>query len=678
MPESLRTSLIVGAVVLFLFISPLLILALFAVTIVVVLRNLIASLSECAQGKLPTAQNERPVGPEPAYKNYFFQRAHGDISDTFNRARSLSYGPFDASWEHGRELLGEWEVQYPEFSILTRLLIWTLGTVRLVAILFFVTVFYILEVVLLIGSWFVRLLHYLIAFCLRQVGHISMVFRGATFVCPYPNCYEQIGLPHYHCTCGAVHKRLLPDSYGILHRRCQCSELLPTLRRSHLKATCPFCKGELTPSIGNAQNLHIPLVGGRSAGKSTTTIRFASAVDDLFSLPGRTLEFPRADDEERYKTERAELERGGELRPTAELSPRAFLLHLHEANRSRTLLYMYDPAGELYQQAEDTRRRQRYLKQAVGFLLLVDPFSLQRVQQQYGPQIAAYPDLADRISRESPQEVLRRLIQAIPNDARRSQWPVVLRRLINKIPSTKRRSQRLSVVVTKADYFDFPQQLRLVTPNGDERSSAIRQWLINNGEPNLVNMIEGEFSEVRFFSAALQGPLFMPRYVLEPAQWALGNHKVIEATPNRRLSLRSPAVAHTMSALLVGASIIFAMYLAFLAGSLVQQITPLVTWQPQALPTSSLPTSIPTSLASPIPEATPAFRSAVVLGVAPERLAVRAEPSPQGAVVGELDEGSVILAAFGTETGPATGWVRIKAGDIEGWVTFKHVQQNNP
>jgi hypothetical protein len=626
----------------------------------------LTALRRWLRGELPAARNEKPIGKEPAYKNYFFRRAYADVLDIWNEAWQLTFRTFNRRFRQGFSWIRETRVLFT----------WPLGIVLL--IILFATV--VGTVVAFLGLGLLHLfivlivccLMYLAALYLRTVERISMLWRRATFECPHTDCYRRFGLPYYRCECGEIHRQLIPGSYGIVRRRCKCARRLPTsgmFRRSGdgLRAYCPHCDGELTAMIGTVQNIHVPLVGGRSTGKSTIAARFAMAVHDLFQQPKRSLSFPVASDHERYAIERAQLEHGNELRPTAELSPRANLLLLREPNRSGTLLYMYDAAGELYQAADDERRRQHYLKRAAGFMLLIDPFSIPTVRQTYAQELDTNQNTAHRISTERPQHVFERLIQVIRH--------------------TKDRPQRMSVVITKADLFDLPERLQLAAPDSEARSNTVRQWLVEQGENNLVQLISNEFRSVHYFAAALQGPLAEARFVLEPARWVLGPQRVIEAAPQRGLSWRSPRFAYFLSIMI--ATLLFLLPtsgLAYVAANnaptLLNTVSNLLVPAPQptaapntasaAQPTATRVQPTPTSIAA---SPTPAVVRAEVRGVAPERLRVRSEPNAQrDNIIGRLNEGTVVEVISDSLVEGSITWYRIRTPAIEGWVSAEFLR----
>lgn len=93
-------------------------------------------------------------------------------------------------------------------------------------------------------------------------------------------CKEKSLIPTYICPrCGAQHTNLTPGVYGILKRRCNCGEKLPTTffnGRKNLDAICPHC-GTLL-SNREAVPICIPIVGGRSVGKTAFNYSFFKGI----------------------------------------------------------------------------------------------------------------------------------------------------------------------------------------------------------------------------------------------------------------------------------------------------------------------------------------------------------------------------------------------------------------
>jgi hypothetical protein len=481
------------------------------------------------RGKLAGFREETPVEPEPAYKLSVFHQAPIDAAIVRDRAMILL-----------RKFSSWYFSDFVTEFLFRRPLLWPFGMLfgiggaagaaGAMTMFVFLALSHLLVIRLIWAALFVAALY------LRFIEGFSMRWRGVTMDCPHPDCYQQFRLPHYRCpTCGARHEQLVPGSYGVLKRRCQCGTLLPTSEvngRERLRAFCPHCGRELPPGGRDMRHVHLPMIGGRAVGKSTMVTRIVMALDDLSHETGYELIFPGAEDRQRFVAERAELEAGRDLHPTATLSPRAFLVVLKHAHETNTLVYLYDAAGEVYQQADDERRRQNYLHHADGFLFLIDPFSMTSVRTAYAANLHHHPSIEQRTSHEPPQDVYDRFITTIRGAGSYA--------------------RRISVIVTKADLFDIHQQFQMEAGTPMHQSSAVRQWLIDNGEANLVLGLEKDFPHVAYFASALDRgkgtgmaqDTAAPRQVLQPVDWILEPESVLEPEPPEPEQWRSRKVAY--------------------------------------------------------------------------------------------------------------------------------------
>lgn len=497
------------------------------------------ALREGFGGQLPAHQAEQPVGPEPAYKNYFFHRLYVDATAMRDRAMTLLRGVGDRFFSgvvtnmFTKPLLMPVGMVFGVFGAAA-----AFGAMSMFVVL---ALLHTLIVHLVGGAFF------LIALYVRGVEEVATRLRGAEVVCPHPDCYRKFRLAHYRCpTCGVLHKRLVPGPYGLFERRCQCGTVLPAgdlTRRDQLRGFCPHCERQLPPNDGEGHSVHIPMVGGRSVGKSTLFTRIVMVLEEATRERGQEFIFPGAEDSARFAFERAELEAGRELHPTVTLSPRAFLVMLRNgappATPGSTLIYMYDVAGEVYQQAEDERRRQHYLRHASGFLFLIDPFSLPAVRTAYRANLKRRPSIEERISTEPPQDVYDRFISTVRS--RRSY------------------GQHISVIITKTDLFDLRRRFGLERDRAVQQLPAVRQWLIDNGEANLVMGIEKDFEQVGYFASSLEQASHSLRDVLEPVHWILGTEPLFETEPPSHqgrapspwLPLRSRSTTYGFSAFIM-------------------------------------------------------------------------------------------------------------------------------
>jgi hypothetical protein len=468
-----------------------------------------------------TGWSDGPNGPEPAFRQYFFRKAFYDYSQIVRLS-------------HKRNMESvQWVINTgtKSFKNSGALFTWPLGVVfyAIAAVSFLpaavaYAAFGVIHLLLIVALCGVVLGA---AIAVRFIEYALMLWRRIFLACP--SCYKKFGLPIYNCPgCAAVHKALVPGTYGIFRRRCVCGRKLPTLflfGRNELPGFCPHCSKPLSASIGTIRNIHIPVVGGPAAGKTSFLMANMVELRTQANTGDLTLNFPEKRDERLFDACRTAFSTGSLLAKTAEYSPNAFLASVGDTDRNNVLLYLYDAAGELFQ-SSDTLRLHEYYSYTHGILFLIDPFSLPSVQVELGHLIR--PAVADiKPCEERPQDVYDRIVGML--------------RTISKNGSFG--SQPLAVVVTKVDAFGLEARIRppaervltfdaKVAPE-DGRSRATRQWLVDQGEGNLVRSMEHDFKTIRYFYCSALGHIpsgrpmpFVPKGVLDPLAWTLGSYGV--------------------------------------------------------------------------------------------------------------------------------------------------------
>lgn len=472
---------------------------------------------------------DAPIGPEPAFKQYFFHKAYLDYVAIVRDAAKANLA------------LGKWAVDQglKLFAKEAALFTWPLGvvffgtlipaSVAAVAVGAAAGVVHLFLVLLLSGCAL------LVAGLLRLVEYASMAWRGIFVACPHAGCYKRISLPVYICpSCGAEHVRLIPGSYGVLSRRCSCGNRLPTLfllGRNELPSRCPHagCKRPLNEAIGVTRNIHLPIVGGPACGKTTFLMASMEQLTERAKAGAVALDFPEKPDERLFEQSARALHCGQILQKTTELSPDAFQVRITDRSDRAVLLYAYDAAGELYS-TSDRLGSHEYYSYGHGIIFLIDPFSLPLLQGNLGSKLAAVRDDV-RPSGEPPQDVYDRMVRTLRalrgNGRDGSKQPV-------------------AVVLTKCDALgvdaDLAQRARSIagstdTANRDSRiaseSAAVRDWLVEQGQGNLVRGIEHDFRHLRYFSCSALGRIpdgahtqFTPTNVLRPVAWVLSFYGV--------------------------------------------------------------------------------------------------------------------------------------------------------
>lgn len=376
-------------------------------------------------------------------------------------------------------------------------------------------------------------------FLLVYVGFsiLWLVERGylgiRSFFMACPHCHERSTIPEYFCDgCGAVHARLLPNSYGITFHLCECGKRLPAtffLNRGRLQARCPSCHENIAREHVESRRIFIPVMGGPSAGKSAFLF---GAVRQLIDREADALGFKAEPFDKRseraYHSLVGLLQSGRPPDKTHDPIPRAFNLALHKNGRLAFLLYLYDPAGEAYQDA-DKLAAHRFHKYLSGMILIVDPFAIPEVRSRYEAELK-HQHGSLKPSDLRIEDAVDRLLLTLEAD----------------FGLSKRGRVRppLAVVLNKVDAFDLENIVgetavdRAVAAwKGDRpadrdavRNSVLKEQLSKWGEQAFVSRIEGRFSNVRYFSCSALGRMpdgsgadFAGTAVLPPLLWIFGH-----------------------------------------------------------------------------------------------------------------------------------------------------------
>jgi hypothetical protein len=312
--------------------------------------------------------------------------------------------------------------------------------------------------------------------------------RGITIECG--TCHVRATRPIYRCPqCRAEHRKLLPGMAGVLHRTCRCETMLPTLLangKAKLPAQCAECQAQLPIHGLTAPTVHVPVIAGPTAGKS---VYMLSAVSRLMLL-GNGFEFAdeRAKQEFERNLQRGVLDDPSRAVKTAITRPRAY--NVYVGDRARRLLYLYDPAGEI-PESPDQLAESQFLKHTKGVVFVVDPFSLRQVRSETERSLLGRV----RASNTLPKASLERFVEAQREHLR------VKAGALLKIP--------VAVVLTKADALiessgtSHPYAGQSLASRA-ERDAAVRQWLDETGQRDLLTSIDNQFATVAYFVVSYQ------------------------------------------------------------------------------------------------------------------------------------------------------------------------------
>lgn len=495
----------------------------------------------------PPALIKRFADPQPARLMYIYERAWLVKDYLLNHVKSVTERDARqwfkwASEQSSKVSARPWE----SFNIVLN--IWQGGaSIGLVLGGFFHYVMAYLIVglfmlLLFIFSLLVMVFSTLLIGILAAINSLLSYYYQTYFRCT--ECHMQMEIPVYTCPnpkCGKEHTRLRPSIYGIFHHRCNnkltdgsiCGEKIPTgdwWGRKEIEQRCAVCEEKLIPAIGRGRNVHLPIVGAPSVGKTNFIV---SALDELQSdfanRHNLAVTLPAKRDQDEFEEKIGQLTSGRRLAKTAVDGENPFASTVRiEPPRQRIpeLLYIYDAAGEYFNEQEATDK-QVYFQHADGIFFILDPFSIPMVHEQYKDRIEREGHLL-AVSKEDPDEIYGRMKRLCEIHYGKSG---------DKFPYP------IAVVLTKADAFDLEEhigepavkRLREANPSiqydDDAINILVEQFLIANGATNLLNSLQNDFSTFKFFTCSVlddNTTNYAPRRVLQPVSWLLSQVNVLQ------------------------------------------------------------------------------------------------------------------------------------------------------
>jgi len=309
------------------------------------------------------------------------------------------------------------------------------------------------------------------------------------------NCHRRVVAPAYDCpSCDPAlptrHRHLIPGRLGVLWRTCRCGGQLPTLLRlgkSKLAAHCNHCNHALPVGALTTPTFHMPIVAGTAAGK--TVLMLAAMADLEAAAQPRGVEFG---DENRGTEVRRMLEvvRTAGVAAVPKTLPDALRpLTLYVEARARKLLYMYDYAGEHYQES-DRLEVLRAQGLAEGIVFVVDPFALDAVRTAADTAVLAQAHPSETDPTDAAEDFTRALRARLGSSAERT------------IPMTA------ALVVTKCDALLAERSVRhpydgLAADAGRAaRSDAVRAWLAEYGGDQILAHLDSSYQRTGFFAVS--------------------------------------------------------------------------------------------------------------------------------------------------------------------------------
>ncbi len=449
---------------------------------------------------------------QPASKNYFFDKGYRDVGNIIKKAWKSAYAPLKE--EVGR--IGD----IFESNI-------TCGIITSIAdiILFpVVTVIYMAATIifsaLLICSFaIVGFFAYLFYSILYLTDTLFCVFKRISSSCS--KCQSKFLLPVYECpNCGEKHTKLRPSSYGILKRKCLCGYKLPTTffnGRQRLEAKCPVCNENIKDG-GHHSEVTIPIVGGRSAGKTCFITQAISALGKEAYKLDLEYKYSPVDSDDDYVQTANNMNAGYTPDSSNNLRLRYYQFYLSPKEaKIKNLISLCDIAGEVYSNRENLNDQIGY-KYANAFLMIVDPLSVSGYAKEMQSQInlVEYGYSNDRLD-----EILSLLTATLEN--------------MFCISSSDMLKTTVAVVFSKGDIPGLDAKIgksavkkymkdNNVSNKYDAQNAVCEEFLKNYGEANFLNTLKSRYKNVQFFtSSALghnqNGKAFVSDGVQDPILW---------------------------------------------------------------------------------------------------------------------------------------------------------------
>ena len=343
---------------------------------------------------------------------------------------------------------------------------------------------------------------------LSREGLVKHHVRKISYTCPKCSCRGQ---PLFRCPkCSELLHDLRPSVYGVFHAACAtCGNGLPTTDRGGrltLDKVCSGCSADLLHSdLGKQSEYRIGIVGATSSGKTNVLITSIRSLRQDFA-PENGLEVRFGDPtEERVFRQYVEwLDKGMVMQKTIPIPiPRAFNLSLRSEDGQGCLLYLYDAAGEDFQ--EEERLENHPIEKYDGILFVIDPFAEEGVREGLAGDLEVAAVQRTNPAPLDASEILGRLVN-------------VLERVL-KVPVGGVFPIPLAVVVTKIDACGLAEQLKIRTrPFGgsyfsltaaaydaESHSARVRRFLLKVGLGNVIRIVESRFARVGFFGVSSLG-----------------------------------------------------------------------------------------------------------------------------------------------------------------------------
>lgn len=456
---------------------------------------------------------------QPAIKSYFFGKGYRDLGNTIADSWRLNW---ESAKQFGWKFKEYWAQKGWHYFMAAG------AGFAAFSVVFFGTLFFLALSVIhitVLGIFF--LLIYLTFTLIWGIDKLYRVKNKIFTACPA--CHHKAELPVYLCPkCNAAHTNLIPNSYGIIKRTCNCGEKLPTSflnGRSKLKAKCSHCghgieTEETTP-------ICIPIVGGPSVGKTCCLLAATRALlEDIAPKNSWETPFLNQQNEDMYNRAIRDFNNGVVPAKTTELTPTAFNFFIKSKKWSPAkILYFYDAAGEAFHNSSELLSH-RFYGYLHGFLFIIDPFSIPELLNEYEDNLKLHGDEI-RPSDTMLEDAFDTMLINLEKN--------------HKIKRDEQVNKPCAVVINKIDAFDLEDRIgckavkdyMVQHPDIKDFKEAedilCKEQLKLWGLGNFLRKLDQKFKWYRFYTCSALGRLpgnnhkgFKPFRVIEPLTWLLG------------------------------------------------------------------------------------------------------------------------------------------------------------
>ncbi len=394
---------------------------------------------------------------------------------------------------------------------------WPVGAVLA---LFWATVFSVMFLAFLI-------VFYLLFIPFFIIDRIYLFLRGYKNHCP--NCNESSIIPQVACPeCGAVHKHLAPNKYGIFNHQCTCGCILGSTYltgKGKLHTICPHCGEPL--NSGATVPFTLQLVGGTSSGK---TVFVAAMMDQIHKAASKSkIRITPVPSSQANLAELDQFVKRISDPMATEGRDVTFYSEIFEmgGGKAPIKLEVVDIPGEMFSGEvalqEGIHKMSQY-KYANGFIFLVDPFA-------DGDLLRQAPRDGTSVSPISPSEVLDNFDQYLiaQKFAKTDQLITKPISIVVAKSDTEAVSKLLTIEMIKEE---FEANKASYGNNFDRcRDEMVKQFLISISQADLVSKVEARFKNAHFFLSSAMGHApnndkqYAPVQVIETVDWIMSQTK---------------------------------------------------------------------------------------------------------------------------------------------------------